>query len=90
MSDRFGHVIFDEKTKSLSVSCKNAAERLEKEIENIPFSRGKNMALTKLEECMMWVNKALREAQLDKNNSEIVAKVGPRPTAKQAVIIRKA
>lgn len=36
-------------------------EALYKEIETLPGSRGKSLALTKLEESNMWLNKAITE-----------------------------
>lgn len=90
MSDRFGHINFDEKSKILSIACKHAADKLEEAIESIPFTRSKNNSLTRLEECIMWINKALREAQIEREGVHRDAGAGPKPTLQRAVIIKKA
>lgn len=83
---RFGHVQFDDENKNLSKACREGCITLEAQLEKLPVSRERSIAFTKLEECFMWVNKALREKQIDKQLTESGA---PKPTLKQAIIIRK-
>ena len=36
-------------------------------INLLPEGRAKSLALTKLEECYMWIGKAIRDAQMKRN-----------------------
>jgi hypothetical protein len=48
---------------------------LEAFIEEGPDSRAKSLALTKLEECYMWIGKMIRDEQIaEDNNAEEMAK----------------
>lgn len=83
MSERFGHVKFDDKSKGLGAACMNAVVALEAEIDKIPLCRAKALAFQRLEEAAMWVNKAIREVQQERGAEA-------KPTLKQAVIVRRA
>lgn len=48
-----------EEQKELMQSFRDAYEDLYKQIETLDNSRGKSLALTKLEESAMWLNKAI-------------------------------
>ena len=60
MSETFKHHDFDEAQDSASAAIRGTAEELEVIIDlRCKPSREKSLALTKLEECIMWANKSL-------------------------------
>lgn len=60
MSDTFKCHKFDGEMTTQSEIVRNIAEDLEAEIAlRLVPSREKSLALTKLEECVMWANKAI-------------------------------
>ena len=48
-----------EEQKALMQEFRDAAEALYRKTEALPTSRGRSLALTKLEEYSMWANKAI-------------------------------
>lgn len=48
-----------EEQKSLMQEFRDEAEALYRKVESLPPSRGRSLALTKLEEASMWINKAI-------------------------------
>ena len=48
-----------EEQKHLMQIYRDKAEALYRDVEMLPASRGRSLALTKLEEFSMWVNKAI-------------------------------
>lgn len=67
--NRFDHIQYSEKSKQLSNQFKTISEQYEALINELPNSREKSLALTKLEECFMWVGKALRNIQIEETKS---------------------
>ena len=60
MTETFKHHEFDKDQNDASELFRDAAEELEAHIAlHCTPSREKSLALTKLEECVMWANKAL-------------------------------
>ena len=60
MTETFKHHEFDEDQNDVSEVFRETAEELEANIVLLCVpSREKSLALTKLEECVMWANKAL-------------------------------
>lgn len=60
MSNRFNYMKVDEEQKGNMESVRKGAKELEKHIElNCPPSREKSLAITKLEEAIMWANKSI-------------------------------
>jgi hypothetical protein len=60
MNDTFKHHEFNERQAEVSDSIRSAAEDLEAIIGlRCVSSRSKSIAMTKLEECVMWANKAI-------------------------------
>lgn len=60
MSETFKHHEFDKDQSDASEVFRDAAEELEAHIVlHCEPSREKSLALTRLEECVMWANKAL-------------------------------
>jgi len=47
--------------KALMQAFRDEAEKLYRTTETLPASRGRSLALTKLEEYAMWVNKAITQ-----------------------------
>jgi len=75
MSSRFDYVKYDEKACAKQADFKASFKMLEMEISNIGHEipkdaqalfvgRARALAITALEECYMWVGKALRDEQL--------------------------
>lgn len=62
---RFKYIEYNEESQRLSNERKSQSEQYEKLINLLPESREKSIALTKLEECFMWVGKAIRNIQVD-------------------------
>lgn len=59
---RFDYVKHDEKASYDQVAFKAKVEALERLItEDLKSPRAKALALTKLEECYMWIGKAIRD-----------------------------
>jgi hypothetical protein len=61
---RFDYVKYDEETQKLQADFKRMFELVAAPIEQLPQGRPQSIALTKLEECYMWVGKALRDMQI--------------------------
>lgn len=55
----FQYVQVDEKTKETMQIFRDKYETLATELKALPTSRGLSLALTKLEESAMWLNKSL-------------------------------
>jgi len=66
---RFDYVRYDEQAMKTQAVLKEKHAELEKLIEELPPGRGQALALTKLEECYMWVGKAIRDDQVKRNGS---------------------
>ena len=74
---RFDYVKYDEGAQEMQESAKLAAKRIEKIIDSIGYSLGpeehkrvqeeKKQAMMKLEECYMWIGKAIRNDQIVRN-----------------------
>ena len=48
-----------EEQKATMQNFRDKMETLKKEIETLPANRGLSLAITKLEECAMWLNKSI-------------------------------
>ena len=70
MNLRFDYVEFGKKQMEDQLAIKNVCTQLEKLIEDLGDSRHTSLALTKLEECYMWVGKELKDRSLDVKNEE--------------------
>lgn len=67
---RFDYVKYDEKSIKIQEWMKHEFQLLEKVIhQDLVSPRAKALILTKLEETYMWVGKAIRDDQIDRNNS---------------------
>lgn len=67
---RFDYVAYDGPSRELQSWARHKVTELEKLIESISAlssARSRALALTKLEECYMWIGKAIREDQLSRN-----------------------
>lgn len=74
MAGRFSYIQYDGKGVEQQAKFKEMVEGLEKVInmefppagqgQQDPAGRAKSLALTKLEECYMWIGKAIRDAQI--------------------------
>lgn len=67
---RFDYVKYDNLSLGLQSEMKSDFENLAGEMEmHLPEGRAKALALTKLEECYMWIGKAIRDEQIARNGS---------------------
>lgn len=67
---RFDYVKYDEKATEIQAAFKGNLQSIEGFIEVAILSpRAKSLALTKLEECYMWIGKAIRDDQIERNGS---------------------
>jgi len=65
---RFNYVEFDEYAQAEQNSAKKIALNLEFLIESLGKGRSQHLALTNLEECYMWIGKAIRDKQIERNS----------------------
>ncbi len=66
---RFDYVQYDKEANEKQAKFKAMHQELGTCIENLKPGRSQAVALTKLEECYMWVGKALRDEQIARNGS---------------------
>jgi hypothetical protein len=67
---RFDYVKYDDKSLLIQDEFKQRVHHFEMQIEkDIKSPRAKALALTKLEECYMWIGKAIRDDQIARNGS---------------------
>lgn len=67
---RFDYVKYDDTAMDSQAILKNKFVELENLIDAKTVSpRAKALAMTKLEECYMWVGKAIRDDQIQRNGS---------------------
>lgn len=67
---RFDYVRYDEFATDQQISSKLRMDDMEAFIETrLKSPRAKAIALTKLEECYMWIGKAIRDDQIARNGS---------------------
>lgn len=66
-SNRFDYVKFDENTAAIGATFKDGFTKIADSIDLLGPGRAVSLALTKLEEAYMWVGKALRDRQIDRN-----------------------
>lgn len=71
---RFDYVKYDEMATLSQEYFKHEVTVLEKAIDQLNSPRAKALALTKLEECYMWIGKAIRDDQIvrDAKNTELL------------------
>jgi hypothetical protein len=68
----FDYVKYDEKADYEQRLFKERCIALHEHINTLPNGRAKALACTKLEECYMWIGKAIRDEQLIRNaNTEL-------------------
>jgi hypothetical protein len=68
---RFSNVPFDAQSQEKASRIVALAKSLELELQLVKGGgRAKALALTKLEECVMWSNKAIRDDQIDRMTEE--------------------
>lgn len=67
---RFDYVKYDDIANEAQTTLKNQMTALEASIElNCRSPRAKALAMTKLEECYMWIGKAIWDDQISRNGS---------------------
>lgn len=66
---RFDYVKYDEKAIKQQEESKFVVSNFETMINALNSPRAKALAITKLEECYMWIGKAIRDDQITRNGS---------------------
>lgn len=66
---RFDYVKYDKRSIEIQEPCKDLCRSLEALISCLGTGRATSIALTKLEECYMWIGKAIRDDQIARNCS---------------------
>ena len=61
---RFDYVKYNDRAVMQQDLAKELCKKLESMIESLDAPRSKALALTKLEECYMWIGKAVRDDQI--------------------------
>lgn len=64
---RFDYVAYDSVAQAQQAQAKAMFEDIEAKLDNMPDCRAKSLAITKLEESYMWVGKAIRDGQIERN-----------------------
>ena len=64
---RFDYVAYDELSKELQAKAKDMFTLLADAIQELGPNRPTSLALTALEEAYMWVGKAIRDNQIERN-----------------------
>lgn len=65
----FKHIVYNEKSINTQNRFKNAVEMLFVDIDtSLKSPRAKALALTNLEQCFMWIGKAIRDDQIESDN----------------------
>lgn len=65
---RFDYVKYDEKSCDLQAGFKDLFQTVEYEVDKLAPGRAKALIYTKLEEAYMWVGKAIRDEQIERNH----------------------
>lgn len=69
MGKRFSYVKYDAEAARKSEAFKQSFEILEAQVEEtLPAGREKSLVHTKLEEAFMWVGKAIRNEQIERDS----------------------
>lgn len=66
---RFDYIRYDEEAQKLQDEAKRLVVSLETFLDTLPKGRPQALALTKLEECYMWIGKAIRDRQVYLNGA---------------------
>ena len=70
MSNTFSYVKYDELSRQMQETFKNMFEAIEAYADGVLFdSRPKSLLKTSLEEAYMWTGKAIRDMQIDRDNT---------------------
>lgn len=66
VEERYGYIAYDDKSKQLSAYIQGHLLTVESFLSNLPNTREKALAMTKLEEAFMWVGKAIKADQIER------------------------
>ena len=68
---RFDYVKYDDISAQHQALAKEQVEAVETVIDQLPDSRAKELAYNKLEECYMWIGKAIRDELISREGNPI-------------------
>ena len=66
---RFDYVKYDDNAEKMQAGFKSIFIGLTDAVEALPKGRAQSIALTKLEEAYMWIGKAIRDNQIERNGA---------------------
>lgn len=69
MANRFDYVAYDQVAQDQQALFKGIFQSLETMVDALGPSRHSSLVHTKLEEAYMWVGKAIRDSQIQRNKS---------------------
>lgn len=67
---RFGYVKYDNEAMVDQEEAKDLCGKLEHLIDSMGKGRATSLAITKLEECFMWIGKAIRDDQIERGETK--------------------
>ena len=67
---RFDYVKYDEEAIKTQIEIRESVERVEQLINKLSKFDGKRKALDKLEECYIWIGKAIRDDQIERHECD--------------------
>jgi hypothetical protein len=67
MTNRFDYVSYDEEAIKTQSQFKELFIEIDKYVDCLENGRAKSLALTKIEEAYMWIGKAIRDEQIERN-----------------------
>jgi hypothetical protein len=70
MAGRFDYIKYDEHAQLEQAKLKTLFLALEEKVEELQAGRPKALALTAIEEAYMWVGKAIRDEQINRDSVE--------------------
>jgi hypothetical protein len=73
---RFDYVAYDDQATKTQAYAKQMCRAMEGLISTLPGGRATSLALTKLEECYMWIGKAVRDDQVARLGAAAVLQEG--------------
>ena len=66
---RFDYIAYDDEATKIQAQFKEIFKEVNKGIDVLKDGRAKSLALISLEECYMWIGKAIRDEQIERTSS---------------------
>jgi len=72
MTNRFDYVAYDGQAKAVQANFKEEFIKLTADVESIGLGRATELAILHLEEAYMWIGKAIRDEQIQRNAETVL------------------